>query len=158
MTPALRHWWQALSQRERRLVTLLAVLGLPILVWLTVLRPLAEARVAADNRLAAAQRGLLGIQAAAPALRAAEARANGTGIGALDRVRQAVAQAGLTADALEQDSNGLVTLRIAAARGPVLLRLVAGLEADGLLVQSLSVSRNEDSSVTASLRLSETAR
>ena len=158
MTAGLAIWWQGLSRRERAMLALLAALALPILTWLMALRPLAAARAVAEVRLLAAQRDLVAVRAAAPALRTAEDRAIGTAAPALERVREAVAGAGLVADTLGQEEDGRLTLRIAAARGPVLLRLIAGLEAEGLVVQALSASRNEDSSVTASLSLSEPAR
>jgi general secretion pathway protein M len=152
-------WWQRLSARERVLLLVMLGLALPVLLWLAVLRPLGTARAEAAARLETASRARAEVAAAAIALRAAEARAvGGSEASLMERVRQAMTAAGLAAESLEQDGNGQVTLRIAAARAPVLLRLAAGLEADGMIVQQLSVSRNEDMTVTARLTLSEVAR
>lgn len=135
----------------------LAAVALPILLWLGVFRPLAGAQAQAEARLAAAQRDVGAVRAMGAEVRAAEARGL-SGVAALERVRRAVAAAGLASESLGEEGNGMVVLRVAAARGPVLLRLVAGLEADGLVVQRLSVSRNDDASVNASLSLSAAAR
>jgi general secretion pathway protein M len=159
MSAALALWWQGRSARERLLLMMLVGVALPVLLWMAVLRPLGAARDAAEQRLQSAVRDGAEVQALAAAIRAAEAKAGGAGAAALmERVRQALADAGLAAESLEQDGNGQVTLRIAAARAPVLLPLAARLEAQGMIVQLLSVSRNADATVTARLTLSEAAR
>ncbi|WP_439532479.1 type II secretion system protein GspM [Polymorphobacter sp.] len=160
MTAGLTIWWQRLSRRERRLVLAMLAVALPVLLWLAVLRPLGAAREAALLRLETASRAQADVTAAGAAIRAAEARAGqGGGEAALtERVRQAVAAAGLASESLEQDGNGQVTLRIAAARAPVLLGLAATLEAGGMIVQTLSISRNDDTTVSARLTVSEGGR
>jgi type II secretory pathway component PulM len=138
---------------------LLCGTALPVLLWMAVLRPLGAAREAAERRLEIASREGAEVQALGRAIRAAEAKGGGGGAVALmERVRQAVDGAGLATESLEQDGNGQVTLRIAAARAPVLLQLAATLEAQRMVVQMLSVSRNEDATVVARLTLSEAVR
>jgi general secretion pathway protein M len=160
MSKGLAQWWQALSRREQRLLAVMLVLAAPILFWLLVLRPLAEAQADAGARLAQARQGLAQVQAAAPVLKRLEARggARGGASGdAMTRVRAALDGVGLVAETLEPANDG-VRLRLAAVRGPVLLRLLAGLETDGLPVETLSVSRNEDTSLTVSMTVSGGAR
>ena len=143
---ALAAFWQARSVREQQLLGLMALLALPILIWLLVLRPLGEARADAARRLAAATADIAALGTAKAMLETAPA----AGVGpVMPRVQAAVSAAGLSLSSLDASGPNGVTARIAAARAPVLLRLIAALEADGVSVTSLSVSRNQDSSVNA---------
>lgn len=143
---ALATFWQARSVREQRLLGLMALLALPILIWLLILRPLDEARADAARRLAAATADIVALGAAKAMLEAAPAAGAGP---VMPRVQAAVSAAGLSLSSLDASGPNGVTARIAAARAPVLLRLIAALEAEGISVTSLSVSRNQDTSVNA---------
>ncbi len=148
-------FWAARSGRERRLLLALAVVGLPVLIWLLLLRPLDAARARAEVRLAAALADrdfLAGAKAALDAAPAASAEPLTV------RVQTATSAAGLTLASLDPAGAGSLTARIAAARAPVLLRLVATLEAEGLLITALSVSRNDDASVSAQFTVAEPGR
>ncbi len=145
------HWWQGRSRREQRLLLALAIIALPVLLWLLVLRPIETARTTAEAALAAATADLASIRALAPAINTPRP----AGGALIPRVEAGLADAGLTATSLDSTGGGRVTLRLAAARAPVLLKLVAGFEADGMLVTSLSTSRNDDTSVSAVLTLAE---
>jgi general secretion pathway protein M len=140
-------WWQGLSRRERRLLGLLGVVAAPALLWLAVLRPLAAAALAADARAGVAADDLARMEALAPALaarpKAVPALAEG--------IEAALARAGLAASSLDLAGQQQATLRIAAARAPVLLAMMADLEARGLQVARASISRNEDATVSAEL-------
>lgn len=149
---ALSPWWEARSEREQRLLLVLALVALPVLAWLLVVRPLKAARETAQANLATATAEIAIMHGLAPAIRASRTAPSGP---LLPRVQAGLAAAELAASSLDPAGQGRVTLRIAAARAPVLLRLVAGYEAAGLVVISLSTSRNEDSSVSAVITLAE---
>jgi general secretion pathway protein M len=145
-------WWRVRSRREQRLLLALGAVALPVLLWLLVLRPIEDARAKAEADLATAMADLASIRALAPQFSATNAAQGGP---LLPRVEAGMAAAGLAATSLDVTGQGRVTVRIAAARAQVLLRLVAGFEAEGLVVTGLSTSRNEDSSVSAVLTLAE---
>lgn len=142
----LAGFWQARTRREQRLLMLMAALALPILLWLAVLRPLGAAQTQAATALAAATADHSALLAARAALDAAPPA---RGAPLMQRLQAASAAAGLSLASLDASGPNGATARISAARAPVLLRLIAGLEADGVVISSLSVSRNDDSSVNA---------
>jgi general secretion pathway protein M len=143
---SLQTFWQARTRRERRLLIVMAALALPILLWLALIRPLGAARLRAESQLAAATADTAVLQAARTALATAPQSASDP---VMPRLQAAVAAAGLSLASLDPAGPNGATARIAAARAPVLLRLIAALEAEGLVITSLSISRNEDTSVNA---------
>jgi general secretion pathway protein M len=143
---ALSSFWQARSTRERRLLLIMAALAVPILLWLLLLRPLDNARTSAERRLAVATADIAALTAAKATLEAAPPANAGP---VMPRVQAAVSAAGLSLASLDANGPNGTTARIAAARAPVLLRLIATLEANGISITSLSISRNQDTSINA---------
>jgi general secretion pathway protein M len=143
---SLNIFWQARTMRERRLLIAMAALAAPILLWLALIRPLEAARLRAEAQLAAATADTAALEAARAALAATPQASSGP---VMPRVQAAVSAAGLSLASLDPAGPTGATARIAAARAPVLLRLIAALEAEGLVITSLSISRNEDTSVNA---------
>lgn len=139
-------FWQMRSRREQRLLIALALLGTPILLWLMVLRPLQAAQARAATALATATADYTALLAAQAALQAIPPASNGP---VIPRLQAATAAAGLSLASLDPAGPNAATARIAAARAPVLLRLIASLEAEGMIIASLSISRNDDTSVNA---------
>ena len=152
MIGALQPWWRERTDRERWLLAAMAALALPILLWLLVWRPLHAARLAAEARLADSVAALGEVRALAPAIRAAEARRRDDRP-LLERVGSHAGRAGLTTERLQADGDGAVALRIAAVRPALLLGWIAELQRDGIVVDRLAVTRNDDSSVAADLVL-----
>lgn len=143
---SLHIFWQARTSRERRLLVAMAALAAPILLWLALIRPLEAARLQAEAQLAVASADLAALEAARAALDATPPASAGP---TMPRVQAAVSAAGLSLASLDPAGPNGATARIAAARAPVLLRLIAALEAEGLVITALSISRNDDTSVNA---------
>ncbi len=139
-------FWQARTKREQRLLIAMAALAAPILLWLAIIRPLEAARLRAEAELAAATADTAALEAARIALAAAPQNQSRP---VMPRIQTAVSTAGLSLASLDPAGPNGATARIAAARAPVLLRLIAALEAEGMVITSLSISRNDDSSVNA---------
>lgn len=153
MMALLRPWWHDRTARERALlIGLAAVLGL-LLLWLTVLRPLASARARAEMRLQAAAAELGEARALATAIRSAQARtAANAAVPLPGLIEQRLGSAGITAGTIEAQGDGSIRLVIAAVKAPVLIAWLAALEQrDGLVVERAAIAANADPSVNALL-------
>jgi general secretion pathway protein M len=155
MMAALSRWWTGLSARERVLVGIAAALAAAVLLWLLI-RALVggmEARAEAHREAiarAARVEAKAALLAAAPAPTAASAQA-----GPLDQwLAQSAADTGLTLDRNDARGERLASIAIASARAPALVGWLAGLEAQGVIVDRLSINPGTDGSValTAELR------
>lgn len=146
-------WWRDRTRREQWLLGVMAVLLVIVFVWLGILRPAEEARAAAQARHAAALTSLGEVKAMGAAIRVAEAR-GGAGVPVTELIGQRVRETGLTAGAIESSGDGRVTVRVAAVRPQVMLRWIAELEArDGVIVEHVSMTRNNDATVAVDLTL-----
>lgn len=153
MMALLRPWWLDRSPREQSMLLGLAGLLALLLLWLAVLRPLADARRAAETRLQVATASLGEARRLATAIHGAEARAAASASMPLPRlIEQRLAAAGITAGTVEAQSDGSIRLAIAAVRAPVLIAWLTALEQrDGLVVERAAIAANSDPSVNAML-------
>jgi general secretion pathway protein M len=143
-------WWTARSVRERRLLVLLAVLLTLALLWVAVIRPLMDARAAADARLNAAVTELARARAEAAAVtqQAAAAPAGDQVPLPIDAfLRQSGAEQGFTNIVVACDRPERATISIAQVRPPAFFGWIAQLEARGLVVEALSARTNADQTI-----------
>lgn len=154
MIERLKAWWLARSARERWLLgVMLALVGL-VVVWLLILRPLADMLSTARQRHGEAVSAL------------AEARSQAAAISALDRnrpaalagpidtaVAAAASAAGFQLSGLQAEGPGRVSLAIGSAKPQALFGWISALEAQGYIVQSVTVSSNPDRTLSARIAL-----
>lgn len=146
-------WWRKLTRREQLLVAIMLALLLTVGLWLGVLRPLAALREDVIARQATAATALAEVTDMSRQIRAARATAAAQ-LPLLERVRSSADAAGLTLEQLEKAGDGSVTLRIGAVRSPALLGWLADLETrQGVVVERLSATRNEDASLAVDVAL-----
>ncbi|WP_277979386.1 type II secretion system protein GspM [Sphingomonas phyllosphaerae] len=151
---AARAWFESRSLRERRLIAVMAVLLIVTLVWAAVILPvrngLSSSRARYTDavvRLGAAQSGLAQVKG----LQRRGATALGGSLA--DVVRARADAAGLALASLDVVAPDQVRTSITSARAGALMRWVAGLEQEGILIDSLSVTGSGAGSVTAQLSL-----
>lgn len=155
MMDAVKTWWGALSTRERWLVGVAGVLALGVLGW-AIGRPAFAAFFDLETRhRAAIERegrvaAKVGLLAQRPAKVAVAADA-----AAIDQfLAQSAGEIGLTLDRNEARGDRQATIAIATAKAPVLTDWLAGLEAQGFVVDQLTITPAADGTVgmTAELR------
>lgn len=152
MNARLRALWLARTPRERWLLgVMLALVGL-VLAWLLILRPLGDLLSAARQRHGEAVSAL------------AEARSQAAVIGTLERNRPAplagpidaaiaaaASSAGFQLSGIQPEGAGRVSIVIAAARPQALFGWIRQLEAQGYIVERLTVSSNPDRTLSAQI-------
>lgn len=131
-------WWNGRTERERLMLLLLAAIGLPILLWLAPVRPLAFAREAAEGRLR-----IVATACAETALAAAELR----------RVRESAAPAAgaPTSPAQAAQAAGFPVraapggrLVLEAVRPQAFFTWATQMERQGLAIEMLQAGPNPD--------------
>ncbi len=151
MTGTFARYWAARSARERILLTIAAALSLMVIFWLLYWGPVAQAidedRMAARDASARAAR----VTAMAATIRQGEtaARARGqaiTDVGAFITI--STSGAGL--DLTRNDAAGNQASDIAlSGDGRAVMRWLLQLEAQGLVLRTLTIDAGTDGSVTA---------
>lgn len=144
MRAQLREWWSGRTVRERALLAVLGSIAAVMFVWLLAVRPLLDARAAAEARhteaviLHSQIRQLTSSLAGAPAAPTPA------------EIRELAADAGLQP---ETEIRGeALHVRLPAVRSDVLFGWIESLEAEeGYTVSSLAVARNEDATLAADL-------
>lgn len=149
----LKAWFDARSLRERRLLLVMVALAAVTLVWGAIILPVRnglsssrERYTDAVIRLGAAQSGLVQVKAL-------QKRAVPLGSPLADIVRARADAAGFTLASLDVEGPGRVRASIATARAGALIQWIAGLESEGVLVDTLSVSGSGAGTVTAQMTL-----
>jgi len=144
-------WWHQRSAREQLLIGIAGALLAALLAWLLILRPLGQARAAAEDEARIAQAQLAQTRALAAAIRARPAPPAGP---AHELIGRRLAEAGLSPTRLEAQGPGQALVEIAAINGRLLIGWAAALEQrDGLVVDELEATRNADQSVRARLSI-----
>jgi general secretion pathway protein M len=150
----LRTWFAGRSLRERRLLLVMAGLAAVTLLWATIILPVRnglsssrERYTDAVVRLGAAEAGLAQVKAIQ------RRRPQPLGAPLLDAIRQRGDAAGLAFSSLEVQGPGRVRAAIATAKAGALMGWIGAMEADGVLVDSLTVSGNGDGTVAAQMTL-----
>lgn len=150
----LRGWFDARSQRERRMILVMLALMVLTLVWAAVIRPVGDALASARTRHADAVIRLGETQARVDAVRlTTRRRAVALPLPVVDEVRARAAEAGFTLTSVEPDGTDHVRVAVQSARPGALTGWLARLEARGLLVDELRFTPNPDRTVGAALTL-----
>ena len=154
MSARLKILWLARTPRERWLLGVMLALVALVLVWLLILRPLADTLSAARQRHGEAVAALAEARSQAAAIAALERNRPAPFAGPIDTaVAAAASEAGFQLSGLQPEGSGRVSLAIGAARPQALFGWIAGLEAQGYIVQSLTASSNPDRTLSARLVL-----
>lgn len=144
----LRTWFAGRALRERRLILVMLALLAVTIVWGGIILPVRDGLSGARERHAGAVVRLGATQAEVDLIRAAGRRVPLTGSLA-DTLRLRAEAAGFALASVEDSAGGRVHATIQAARPAVLGRWFAGLEANGILVESAAWRDNADGSVAA---------
>lgn len=155
---ALRTWFAARSVREQRLLLLMLAVALPVLLWLAVWRPVAEALDTAKTRHAEAVERHGRVLAAAAALKRAR-RPTDTPAGDLAAyVGQAAARSGLTLASADAQGPDRVAIQAPAGDPRAMAGWLRGFEQQGLVVQELRMSPAAPGSAAMTAVLSRPGR
>lgn len=141
--------WDGRTRREQRMLAVMALLVAAVVVWLAVVRPLADWRQqAADNRMRAETR-LVEVRTALTRLAPPTAgKARAMDAQGLEPVLRQTAEAAGLELTTGMDPSGRLGFRAANAPGPVVFGWLGALEtAHGLQPVSLSVVENADASL-----------
>ena len=156
MTERLQNWWMALSMRERWLVGMAGALALGVVLW-GLGRPAVAAFIDLENqhRASIEREGRVAAKVQYLAQRPAKSVAAALDAVAIDQyLAQSAGEIGLTLDRNEARGAGQATIAIATARAPVVTDWLASLEAQGFVVDQLTITPAADGTVglTAELR------
>jgi general secretion pathway protein M len=151
MAATVRHsgWWAARSVREKRLLLAMTALLALVLIWFLVVRPLLDARAAAEQRLNAAVTELARARAQVAALQQQAAGANARPVaGPLDAfLMQSGGEQGFTNLQAVASGPGRVSITMPQVRPAPFFGWIGQLEARGLVVESLSARPNPDQTI-----------
>jgi len=137
----LRAWWAALSAREQRLVVLMLAMACGVLLWLGVWRPVRAGIEFGRARYAVAVDINASVRAKLALLKAQPTQSQGRSSGPVDQiVAQSAAETGLTLDRSAAQGQGRIAITIGSARAGALLAWLAGLEARGIMVETLNMT------------------
>jgi general secretion pathway protein M len=154
MSERIKVLWLARSVRERWLLGVMLALVALVLVWLAILRPLSDMLSAARQRHGEAVTALAEARSQAAAIAALERERPAPLAGPIDvAVTAAASAAGFQLSGIQPQGPGRVSLAIGAAKPQALFGWIAGLEAQGYIVQSLSVTSNADRTLSAQIAL-----
>ncbi|MDZ3832776.1 MAG: type II secretion system protein GspM [Sphingopyxis sp.] len=156
MMDGAKNWWIALSRREQWLVGIAGGLTLAVLAW-AFARPLYAAFVDLEvqHRAAVEREGRVAAKVQLLAQRPAKAVAAAVDAVAIDQyLVQSAGEIGLTLDRNEARGAHVAAIAIATAKAPVLTDWLASLEAQGFVVDQLTITPAADGTVgmTAELR------
>lgn len=156
MTEKLQNWWIALSVRERWLVGIAGVLALGVIIW-GLGRPAYAAftDLEAQHRAAIEREGRVAAKVQLLAQRPAKPLTAALDAVAIDQyLTQSAGEIGLTLDRNEARGDRQATIAIATAKAPILTDWLAALEAQGFVVDQLTITPAADGTVgmTAELR------
>ena len=154
MTDRLRTLWAARTPRERWLLGAMAALFALVFVWLLILRPLGDMLSTAKERHGNAVAALAEARAQAAAIAALERQKPAAIQGPIDQaVAAAASEAGFKLSQLQPEGRGRVSIAIGTARPQALFGWIAGLEAQGYVVERMSASSNPDRTLAAQVVL-----
>ena len=156
MRESVQNWWAGLTQRERWLVGIAVVLAFAVLLW-ALARPAYAAFVDLDtaHRAAVEREGRVAAKVRLLSRRPAPSVAAAVDAASIDQyLAQSAGEIGLTLDRNEARGARQATIAIATAKAPVLIDWLAALEAQGFVIDQLSITPAADGTVgmTADLR------
>jgi general secretion pathway protein M len=144
----LRIWFAGRALRERRLILVMLALLVVTIVWGGIILPVSDGLSSERERHADAVVRLAATQDEVDLIRAAGRRVPLTGTLA-DTLRLRAETAGFALASVDQPGSGRVHATIQAVRPAALSRWFAGLEANGILVETATWRDNADGSVAA---------
>ncbi|WP_294195818.1 type II secretion system protein GspM [uncultured Sphingomonas sp.] len=150
---ALKAWFDGRSLRERRLLLVMIALAAITLVWGGLILPVRSGLSSSRERYTDAVIRLGAAQAGLAQVKSLQRRAAPLSAPLADIVRARADASGFTLAALDIEAPGRIRTAISSARAGALMQWIAALEAEGILVDSLSVSGNGAGSVTATMTL-----
>jgi len=155
MIDRMQNWWAGLSLRERWLVGIAGALALGVLAW-ALGRPAYAAFADLDSAHQAAidREGRVAAKVKLLAKRPAKAAARSDAVAVDQFLAQSAGEIGLTLDRNDARGSNQATIAIATAKAPVLTDWLAGLEAQGFVIDQLTITPAADGTVgmTAELR------
>lgn len=140
--------WAGLTTREQKLVALAALLALGVIFWLLMRPALALGMDVSGAHQAAVEReGRVAAKAALLRLPASAAPSVGGTLagGAEQYFAQSASEIGLSLSRNEQRGKAL-HIAIADGKAPVVMHWIAGLEAQGFIVDALTITPQADGS------------
>ena len=150
---ALVTWYAGRAAREKRLLLVMLALLAVTILWAGIIRPVQDGLETTRDRHARAIVRLGEVRAQVATVKAIQRRRPRTIEGPLaDAIRIRADEAGFALASLEPEGDR-VRINIAQARPGALLGWLAGLEADGLLVDASTINGNGDGTVAATLTL-----
>ncbi|MCC2981365.1 type II secretion system protein GspM [Sphingomonas sp. IC4-52] len=150
---ALLIWFRGRTLREQRLLMVMVALFVITLVFAGIIRPVRDGLESTRQRHASAEIRLGEVKAQVAQVKAIQRARPRTPEGSLtDVVRARADEAGFVLANLEPEGDR-IRIAIATARPGPLLGWIAGLEADGLLVDASTINGNGDGTVSATLTL-----
>ncbi len=140
--------WAERSEREQLMLGILAAIGLPVLIWLVVIRPIGPALEAAEARHRAAVDTLAEARSQAAAL--AFLRKNPPpplGAPVADVVKAAAADTGFTLSRADPVGGDGIIVSIVSAKPAAFFEWAQGLQRRGVFIDQLSIRPNPDATV-----------
>lgn len=154
MIERLRLWFAGRSQREQRMLLVMVALLALTIVWVGIIWPVTDGLSSARERHADAVIRLAETQARVKEVEALQRNRPAALEAQLDSVvRDRANEAGFALASVTPDGPNRVQITIATARPGPLFGWIAGLEAAGILVDSLATTDNGDKTVSAQLSL-----
>ena len=150
---ALLIWFRGRTVREQRLLMVMVALLVITVVFDGIIRPVRDGLESTRQRHASAEIRLGEVKAQVAQVKAIQRARPRVPEGPLaDAIRTRADEAGFVVANLEPDGDR-IRITIATARPGPLLGWIAGLEADGLLVDASTINGNGDGTVSATLTL-----
>lgn len=144
-------WWRERSLREQRMLLVMFALLAVTLLWLGVYRPLQARLSSARERHQEAVVGLGEVRAQAEALRGSRATAPAGPLAEL--VTRSAAEAGFANATVAPQGDRRLSVSVPSARPGPILGWIAGLEAQGVIVERFQARANSDPTLTVDLVL-----
>jgi general secretion pathway protein M len=151
MKAQLLGWWRDRSVREQRMLLVMVSLLAVTILWLGIYRPLQLGLSNARERHQAAVVRLGEVRAQVDALRGSSAAAQTGPLAEL--VTRAAADAGFANATVAPQGDRRVSVSIPSARPGPVMGWIAGLEAQGVIVERFSARANADPTLTVDLVL-----
>lgn len=136
----MRNWLNALSERERRLVTLMLVIVGGMVLWLGVWRPIEAGIAGGWMRYGRAVDANASVRAKLRLLKKKLPQAGQSGVPMAQSVAQSASDAGLTLDRSAAQGEGRLAITIGSAKAGALLAWLSELEGRGILVDTISMA------------------
>jgi general secretion pathway protein M len=141
-------WWQTRSRREQNMLGVMIALLALVLGWLLILRPLAAARVAAEERHDAVLVRLAETRGRIATIKMLASQSpEPLGSPLPEFLRASAMQAGFTNAQVDPADNDRARLAIPAAKGAALLGWLDRLNGRGVFIERATLKPNSDATL-----------